>query len=184
MIDVEAVVVDSLDAVDASVLIGGDVISGAGGVHLEYQDTRAVCDLVLDPRSPLVFPAAVCPDVHPSPHVKVSRESNGDVLLTASDGEVRWCAEAEYWELRWAWKCNPPCEPLGHGVGEYSRAKLTDQQELLFQAEVDQWIENEWLVPHDEEKHGKTCCCSAPPGPGSGAQGDHTCATVSRLPLP
>ena len=75
MIDVEAVVVDSLDAVDASVLIGGDVISGAGGVHLEYQDTM-LSAIDLEPRSPLVF-LPQCPDVHPSPHVKVSQEPNG-----------------------------------------------------------------------------------------------------------
>ena len=71
VIDVEAVVVDSLDVVDGSVLIGGDVISGAGGVHLEYQDTM-LSAIWFGPEKPACVSAAVCPDAHPSPHVKVS----------------------------------------------------------------------------------------------------------------
>ena len=114
-----------------------------------------LCAIWFGPKKPACVSAAVSPDVHPSLPVKVPREPNGDVLQTASDGEVRWCAEAEYRELLWTWKANPRCEPLGNRIGEYSRAKLTDQQQLLFQMVVDQWFENEWLVPHDEGKHEK-----------------------------
>ena len=42
------------------------------------------------------------------------------------------------------------CRPR---VGEYSRAKLTPDQERLFAAEVDKWVDEGWLVPHDEDVH-------------------------------
>ena len=66
-----------------------------------------------------------------------------------------WDSTARRWTLTWQWKAgSPPPHPVGHGVGEYLRAKLTPDQERLFAAEVDKWVDEGWLVPHDEDVHG------------------------------
>ena len=44
---------------------------------------------------------------------------------------------------------------LGSGIAAYSREKLTPEQDALFCAEVEKWIENEWLIPHDPMVHGE-----------------------------
>lgn len=43
-------------------------------------------------------------------------------------------------------------------MGEYSRCRLTPDQEVKFQDEVNGWIEKGWLVPHNETLHGKPSC--------------------------
>ena len=48
---------------------------------------------------------------------------------------------------------------LGSGIAAYSREKLTPEQDALFCAEVEKWIENEWLIPHDPMVHGSQQQC-------------------------
>ena len=50
--------------------------------------------------------------------------------------------------------CNKQARFVCHGVSEYSRPKLTPDQERLFAAEVDKWVDESWLVPHDEDVYG------------------------------
>ena len=48
-----------------------------------------------------------------------------------------------------------PKEAIGSGVGEYSRKKLSPEQEDKFALAVDEWVNDDWLVEHDEDVHGK-----------------------------
>ena len=79
-----------------------------------------------------------------------------DVILQSRDGEVRWKAEKREWELSWQWNYGvTPASTLGSGIGAYSREKLTPEQDALFCAEVEKWIENKWLILHDSMVHGE-----------------------------
>ena len=53
---VDAVVVDSLETVDATLLIGADVISSLGGVQLEYGKNNVLCGVMFVARMPRVEP--------------------------------------------------------------------------------------------------------------------------------
>ena len=56
--------------------------------------------------------------------------------------------------LSWKWKDgSPPADPVGHGVGEYSRSKLAPEQERMFVGEVMKWIDAGWLVPDNDALH-------------------------------
>ena len=50
-----------------------------------------------------------------------------------------------------------PRSKIGSGIGEYRRS-LTPTQEQQFVDEVNMWIAEGWLVPHDSAKHGKPAC--------------------------
>ena len=156
-------VVGSLDVVKADVLIGNDVVTGSGGVHLQYTDGGGLIRVTFGNESSGADVSALSTDAddlkdHPSPHVRVTRDG-ADVTLTTDDGEVRWNSATRQSVMSWRWKdLHPPTGSIGHGVGEYSRAKLTPKQENLFASEVETWIENGWLVPHDEAKHGVPSC--------------------------
>ena len=83
---VTAVIVDSLAVVASSLLIGADVISGAGGVRLEYGDDNKLSGVTFG--KPEVV-AATLPTSHPLPHVRV--EQRGDnIILSTDDGQVKW----------------------------------------------------------------------------------------------
>ena len=149
---VTVVIVDSLAVVASSLLIGADVISGAGGVRLEYGDDNKLSGVTFG--KPEVV-AATVPTSHPLPHVRVEQRGDNVILIT-DDGQVKWDCAAQRWILFWQWKAgNPPSCPIGHGIGEYSRSKLTPDQERLLGAEVTQWNEAGWLVPHDSAVHGE-----------------------------
>ena len=150
-IDVCAYVVRDLQVVNADVLIGADVVAGSNGLHLEYK-ANDLCRIQFGPEAPVVGSA---PDSHPMSHVTVTHDGD-DVVLSSSDGAVRWKAEEGCWELAWKWKDGEePSAPIGSGLGEYSRSRLTPQQEGLFQDEVEKWIDSGWLVPHDPKVHGQ-----------------------------
>ena len=51
----------------------------------------------------------------------------------------------------------PACH-IGSGLGEYSHARLSPEQEALYEAEVEKWRSNGWLVEHNPEKHGEPRC--------------------------
>ena len=47
---------------------------------------------------------------------------------------------------------------MASGVAEYSRSRLSAEQEEKFSAAVDEWVENGWLVDHDTDQHGAPAC--------------------------
>ena len=154
-IEVSTYVAGTLSVVSADVLIGNDVVTGSGGMSMLYAKDGALTGVTIGPSSTnIVCGAPHDLDAHPSSHAQVKQEGD-NVRLSAADGEVVWDSTARRWTLTWQWKTGspPPC-PVGHGVGEYSRAKLTLDQERLFTAEVDKWVDESWLVPHDEDVHG------------------------------
>eukprot|EP00117_Sycon_ciliatum_P040218 scpid93421/ scgid29592/ len=100
-------------------------------------------------------PESTSTDVHPMSHVKTEYDGNC-VTFTADDGSVSWDPDRGYWGLTWKWiQGAEPVQPIGSGIGEYSRSKLTPEQEAEFCSEVDSWIDQGWLEPHDPDKHGK-----------------------------
>ena len=154
-------VVDDLDVVQADVLIGLDVISALGGVNLRYDDGELV-NVVFGSaenelsRQALPESSDLSADGHPSRHVDVCHEANGDVVLSSEDGCVRWKSDEKYWELSWLWKNDHDHKKsLGSGLGEYRRNKLSEEEEKLFGDEVQTWIDRGWLVKHSTERHGE-----------------------------
>ena len=185
VIDVEAVVIDSLDAVDASVLIGGDVISGAGGVHLEYQDTvlsaiwfgpekrrrsapgvsryRAVCDLVWTREARLCF----CRSIPRRPSIS-PREGLSRVKRWCSADCIRWRGALVCWR-----------RVLGATVGMEGQPSVWTpwpRSWRVFKSKADRpagalipgggWsVDREWMACAPRWREAwKTCCCSAPLG--------------------
>ena len=161
-LQVEAYVVDNLSVVNADVLIGIDVVTSSGGLHLKYADDGALEGVEFGPalHDSVENHSGVCAalpdqDDHPLPHVHVERNGD-DVTLSTDDGKVTWDSSARQWVLTWCWKSgSSPTMPIGPGVSEYSRSKLSASQEELFANEVGKWIEEGWLVPHDESIHGR-----------------------------
>ena len=155
-IDVKASVVQDLSTVQSDVLIGSDVIIGTSGLSLEYDENKVLCGIRFgpEPMSESVSASVAIADKHPSPFVEVTHESD-DVVLKVDDGEVRWMAKEQYWQARWQWKDTVPSGTIGHGIGEYSRKQLTAEQESLFCDEIEKWITEGWLIPHDAKEHGQ-----------------------------
>eukprot|EP00117_Sycon_ciliatum_P035558 scpid11219/ scgid1080/ len=153
-------IVPELSVVNADVLLGLNLISQHGGVDLKYADSKLVGASFGQAASASadVPSSDVRNDDGDSPqllrHVTVEHDGE-DVILTTADGSVRWRADVGYWELTWAWKDEPPTRPVGSGIGEYSRHSLSTDQESQFCEEVDMWIRNGWLVPHDQAVHGE-----------------------------
>ena len=163
---IQAVVVSQLDVVETDVLIGSDLVAVAGGLKLEYDSVSGTLSAVRfgcdRGESPSTSTAAslrpeveLARDVHPSQHVTTQYVKDGVVFKT-NDGQVKWSSELRRWELSWKWKNDrPPEGTLGSGIGEYSRSKLSPEQEQLFSDEVDSWIANGWLVEHNLDVHGE-----------------------------
>ena len=161
-VEVCAVVVPELSVVAADVLIGIDFVSACGGLHVEYDESQLArvvfgrCPTPGCEGKPEVVAGAATSANKLSRHVQVSEDQqSGNVTLRTNDGEVRWLAAKGCWEVAWKWLDEEKPRKVGHGVGEYSRKKLTEQQETLFCSEVDSWISKGWLVPHDIEVHGE-----------------------------
>lgn len=152
------VVVDSLDSVNAEAVIGLELISALGGVDVRYDGDQPV-SVVFGTRPDVCASAANTSEPkHPLRHVEVEEDGRGNVKLSTDDGFVIWNAEEKHWTLTWTWKGEEPEQPVGPGIGEYPRSKLTDEQEQLFQREVDGWLESGWLIPHDPVQHGSPRC--------------------------
>ena len=130
-------VVDSLDVVGTEILIGADAIAQSGGVRLRYDNGKRL-DGVFFGRAVTAVTANAASDLdaHPSRHVKVTRDGD-DVFLSTQEGEVRWDASSEKWVLSWQWKDGePPKEPFGSGIGQYSQNRLSAAEEQQFCEEV------------------------------------------------
>ena len=92
-----------------------------------------------------------------SRHIEVFQDG-ANVTLKVDDGEVCWRDDIRQWEVKWVWKAGHELSSkIGPAVGEYSRKRLTAEQEK-FQAAVTDWIDNEWLVEHDPAVRGGPAC--------------------------
>ena len=155
-------VVPDLHAVGSDLVIGLELISALGGVDVQY-DHGVLTGVTFGTKPQTVDPVAAPPERsthdHPYGHVTVTRDDEGNVTLATDDGQVCWDAARKRWELTWKWQSgSEPQSPVGCGIGEYSRSKLTDEQETLFQQEVRTWIDNGWLQPYDVDQHGQPKC--------------------------
>ena len=154
---VTALVVPSLSVIRTDALIGSDVIERSGGLHMSY-DSSGLCSVRFgspskSDDSPATAPCAATA-AKLSRHIDVST-ANEDVILKVDDGEMRWCHEDGYWEVKWNWaNGREPASRLGPSIGEYSRKRLTKKEESLFCNEVQTWIDHGWLVQHDPDVHG------------------------------
>ena len=171
-ISVEALVLLELSVVAADVLIGSDFFTSCGGLHLEHSDDgslvgvtfarAAMMDVDAEVAASTVesaLPGSVCGvEQKLTRHIAVEHDGE-DVVLSVDDGEVRWCGSEGHWVARWRWADgNAPGGNIGYGVAEYSRSRLSAEQEEKFSAAVDEWVENSWLVDHDTDKHGAPAC--------------------------
>ena len=109
-LQVEAYVVDNLSVVNADVLIGIDVVTSSGGLHLKYADDGALEGVEFGPalHDSVENHSGVCAalpdqDDHPLPHVHVERNGE-DVTLSTDDGKVTWDSSVRQWVLTWCWK--------------------------------------------------------------------------------
>ena len=150
---VSLLVVDRLDALSTDVVVGSDVISKQGGLHLCYNNGK-VSRVVFGHDAPQGVAGTAVPKPKLSRHVDVSC-SGEDVLLWMDDAEIRWLAAEGYWSVKWRWiDEQPPTSPIGSGIGKYARTQLSLNEETKFHEEVRMWMSNGWLVPYDEEQHG------------------------------
>ena len=164
----QLLVVDNLSTVGADILIDLDIISSSGGVKLQYDSENGVLtDVVFGPGGTPTVAAAAALDATASEmprHVTVVQDG-ADVTLVMSDGEAHFDSQDKTWEVKWQWKDGEaPTVPLGSGVGQYSRTKLSPEQEVKFCSEVNAWIDNGWLVPYDAARHSPP---PPPPPPGA-----------------
>ncbi|KAF4699068.1 hypothetical protein FOZ62_032195, partial [Perkinsus olseni] len=172
-------VVASLRPLDCELLLGTDVISGAlHGIHIVYdsvgslQTVEAACSSRLT-STPIASVAAVAvpPDPSgciPAPysrrlsrHVDVKEGTgrrSGAVRLSASDFDVDFDPSRGYWSFQWKWKGGvPPSGRIGSNVGEYTKTLTTDERKA-YQAELQSWKEQGWLVRYDPKVHGPIGC--------------------------
>ena len=138
----KVLVVESLAVVNAPMIVGIDLISVVGGVHMTYDDDGDLSKVVFglqatDSTRPVVASVSEQPKV--SRHTTVTHTGvNGDVVLTVDDAEVTWKADAGYWEMKWNLEDGFPQSFVGSGIAEYSRRKLTPEQEQMFCDAVDE----------------------------------------------
>ena len=84
-LDSTAVVVSNLDVVNASILIGADFISSAGGLHLGYNADNVLSGVTFGNRvaESSCIGAVSDPLKHPVPYVSVTSQPDGDVAKMA-----------------------------------------------------------------------------------------------------
>ena len=153
LITVSLFVVDSLATLNTDMVVGSDIAKQVGGVHIEYSSGKL---------SSVTFGIdGICAGATTKKlprHTSVQQQSGG-VTLRSDDLQVTWSESKAQWEASWTWKDGvAPSQPLGTGVGEYSRKKLSPQMEEKFQAEIEMWRDNAWLVPYDKEAFGDPVC--------------------------
>ena len=153
--ETQLVVVDNLASLRADIVLGLQLISATGGVDVRYDDGQLKSVVFGEGDSSCASPSA--PDRHPYKDVSVVEDAAGNVTLSTSDGSVRWNVEGKYWELTWLWANGEPQNPIGHGVGEYPRDRLSAKEEELFGMEVEGWITKGWLKPVESDQAELMC---------------------------
>ena len=169
---VNTLVLPNLAVVGADVLLGSNFTARCGGLELQYNGDGILYGVSMgSPAQPVLDVSAQCAaattDSTPvsvpsgsklSRHIEVLQDG-ANVTLKVDDGEVCWRDDIRQWEVKWVWAAgHEPSSKVGPTVGEYSRKRLTAEQEQKFQAAVTEWIDNEWLVEHDPAVHGEPAC--------------------------
>ena len=163
-VTVKSLVLPSLAVVGADVLIGSNCTALCGGLQLQYDDNGVLFSVKMGMPPACAVAADDVPVATPSDTSKLSRhieviEDGKNVTLKVDDGEARWRDDVRQWEVNWVWKAgHEPTSRLGPSIGEYSRKRLTPDQETKFQSAVNEWIDREWLVEHDPAVHGEPAC--------------------------
>ena len=152
------VVVEDLAALNTNILLGADIAAKTGGVNIAYETPGGrLSSVVFGTRLDMIG-TGVASSSKLSRRMSV-KENDDTVTLEMTDVSVTWSGSAGYWEAQWTWKDGaPPSSPLGCGIGEYPHSKLPSTEEECFLAEVESWLEKEWLVPYDTEAFGEAMC--------------------------
>ena len=100
-VSVHALVVPDLDIICCDLLVGSDLITHCGGLHLEYSDNGSLSSVLFGPAAVanpvcgVTTPAASTSDREQFlKHVDVHEDATtGNVTLATDDGSVRWIAD-------------------------------------------------------------------------------------------
>ena len=142
---VDFLIVSKHEGVDADLILGNDVARVAGGLEIRYQNGLA--SAIRFGAAPNVVAAATAhgeqvPKEKLSRHISVEPDSDG-VTLRSADFKVRWDNSSKSWSVSWVWEgVAEPTDSIGSGVMEYSRKRLSAEQEQQYQKEVQSWIDN------------------------------------------
>ena len=119
------VVVEDLAALNTDILLGADIAAKTGGVNIAYETPGGRLSSVVFGTRLDVIGAGVASSSKLSSHLSV-KENDDAVTLEMTDVSVTWSGSAGYREPQWTWKDGtPPSSPLGCGIGEYPRSKLS-----------------------------------------------------------
>ena len=152
LVKLEVVVVEALVA-GCDVLFGVDGIDELGGVSVFrgvarfHGDESGLCGGHMErARDYAVVASAMLKQTGTAGDVGEGREGG----LTVEDRDFSAVFDGERWVVQWKWEREPPrlnnrCS--GYRVPEGVRAD--------FEAEVEVWIKEGILVPHDVDRHGK-----------------------------
>ena len=127
-------------SIGTSLVLGSDFIKAVGGVSLLLEGN---CLSVAIGKVPPVLAAGI---------------TSGKSLTLKEDGyELTFDPVQRKWSLQWIWKDKPP-DPIDpkRTVGEY-QVNTSDTQRQLYLKELQQWMDNGWLVKHEHAKHGPIC---------------------------
>ena len=105
-VSVRALVVPDLDIICCDLLVGSDLITRCGGLHLEYSDKGNLSSVLFGPATVanpvcgVTTPAASTADREQFlKHVDVHEDATtGNVTLATDDGSVRWIADEKRME--------------------------------------------------------------------------------------
>ena len=89
-----------------------------------------------------------CGEVNSTP---IEGSSEGGLEVDAPDFSVRFDAAERAWTMSWKWEDGKEPIYLPNCVPEYA---MSAEARMDFEAELQSWIENGWLVPYDESIHG------------------------------
>lgn len=82
--------------------------------------------------------------------VAIGTEEPGDSNLRVEDSDFIANFDGSKWTVQWKWKAEEPV--LRNQCGEYS---ISDECRQKYDMEIEQWISDGWLEPHDEKLHGE-----------------------------
>ena len=80
----------------------------------------------------------------------VSKERCDEIYLTVDDSDFTAVYDGNKWTVRWKWKSQEPV--MSNQCGEYAISAECRQK---YDNEIEQWISNGWLEPHDVRLHGE-----------------------------
>ena len=152
------VVVEDLAALNTNILLGADIAAKTGGVNIAYETPGGRLSSVVFGTRLAVTGAGVASSSKLSRHMFV-KGNDDTVTLKMTDVSVTWSGTAGYWEAQWTWKDGTPRHlPSAVALASEYPHKLSSTEEECCLAEVESWLEKEWLVPYDTEAFGEAMC--------------------------